>query len=101
MAHGLANAVLLAHSVRFNAGDPALYEPLARIGAALGDDSDPAAAVDRLRERLGLPARLSECGMTDDDLDAVVRMSQSSAGVQANPRPVSEDEARAILEAAF
>src|SRR5207247_851014 len=74
MAHGLANAVLLAHAVRFNAGDPALYEPLAKIGAALGDEADPAGAIDRLRERLGLPAGLSDCGMTDEDLDAVVRM---------------------------
>ena len=24
--HGLANAVILTHAVRFNAGDPALYE---------------------------------------------------------------------------
>jgi len=101
MAHGLANAVLLAHAVRFNAGDPALYEPLARIGAALGDESDPAGAVDRLRERVGLPAGLSDCGMTDEDLDAVVRMSAGSPNVQANPRPVPEDEARGILEAAW
>src|SRR3954447_22305510 len=101
MAHGLANAVLLAHAVRFNAGDPALYEPLAKIGAALGDEGDPAGAVDRLRERVGLPAGLSDCGMTDEDLDAVVRMSSGSATVQANPRPVSEDEARGILEAAW
>ena len=101
MPHGLANAVLLAHALRFNAGDPALYEPLARIGAALGDEGDPAGAVDRLRERLDLPARLSDCGFTEEDLDAVVRMSQSSPSIKGNPRPVSEDEARQILEAAW
>ena len=53
MAHGLANALILAHAVRYNAGDPALYEPLAKIGAALGDPDDPAGAVDRLREGRG------------------------------------------------
>src|SRR5207248_9580007 len=65
--HGLANAVLLAHAVRFNAGDPALYEPLGRIGEALGDPDDPAAAIDRFRERLGLPGGLSDAGVTDED----------------------------------
>ena len=99
--HGLANAILLAHAVRFNAGDPALYEPLERIGAALGDEADPAGAIDRLRERLGLPGSLGDAGVADDDIDAVVRMVQTSASIKANPRPVTEDDARAILEAAF
>jgi alcohol dehydrogenase class IV len=67
----------------------------------LGDPENPAAAVDRLVERLGLPTRLSDCDVTDDDIDAVVRLSQSSPAVQMNPRPVSEDDARSILEAAF
>jgi len=98
--HGLANAVLLAHAVRFNAGDPALYEPLARIGAALGDEVDPAGAVDRLRQRVGLPAGLSACGVDDDDLAVVARMAEGAPNVQANPRPVSEADALAILEAA-
>jgi alcohol dehydrogenase class IV len=101
MPHGLANAVILAHALRYNAGDPALYEPMERVGMALGDQHDPAGAVDRLRERLDLPARLGECGMSEEDLDAVVRMSQSSPSIRSNPRPVSEDEAREIMEAAF
>lgn len=99
MAHGLANALLLSHALRFNA--EVVPEEAARIGAALGDESDPPGAIDRLRERLGLPARLSECGMTDEDVDAVVRMSQGNRNIQINPRPVSEDDARSILEAAF
>jgi len=39
--------------------------------------------------------------VTDEDIDAVVRLSQSSPGVKANPKPVSEEDARAILEAAW
>ncbi|HZQ26201.1 MAG TPA: iron-containing alcohol dehydrogenase family protein [Acidimicrobiales bacterium] len=97
--HGLANAVLLAHALRFNA--EAVPAEAARIGAGLGDAADPAGAVDRLRDRLGLPGRLSECGVTDDDLDVIARMSQDNRNVQLNPRPVSEDDARTILAAAF
>ena len=97
--HGLANAVLLAHALRFTAA--AVPDAAARLGDALGDEADPAGAVDRLRERLGLPARLSDCGVTRDDVDAVVRLSQGNANVGANARPADEDDARAILEAAF
>jgi alcohol dehydrogenase class IV len=85
--------------MRFNAD--AVPAELARIGHALGAPEDPAGAVDRLVERLGLPTRLSACGLTDEDLDAVVRLSQSSPAVQMNPKPVSADDARSILEAAF
>jgi maleylacetate reductase len=101
--HGLANAVILSHAMRFNAD--AAPEELGRIGAALGDElggpADAAAAVDRLRAQLGLPAGLSDCGVTDEDLDAVARMAPSSPAVAANLRPVSEDDARRILEAAW
>lgn len=99
IAHGLANALLLSHALRFNAEE--VPDEAARIGDALGDPDDPAAAVDRLRERLGLPGSLADCGVTLDDLDAVARMSSGSPSVQANPRPVSEDDARAILAAAY
>lgn len=97
--HGLANAVLLAHVLRFNG--PAIGDAYWRIGDALGDPDDAAGAVDRLRERVGLPGRLGECGVTEDDIDAVVRLSQGSIPVQFNPRPAGEDEVRAILEAAY
>ena len=97
--HGLANAIILTHALGWNA--EAVPEEACRIGTAIGDPDDPAGAVDRLRERLGLPGRLSEVGVTDQDLDAVVRMSSASPSVRANPRPVGEEDARAILEAAF
>jgi alcohol dehydrogenase class IV len=99
MAHGLANAVILPHAMRFN--QEAVPAELARIGHALGAPEDAAGAVDRLLERLDLPTRLSDCGFADEDLDAVVRSSQANPSVQMNPRPVSEDDARSILEAAF
>jgi maleylacetate reductase len=97
--HGLANAILLPHAMRFNL--EAVGDQAWRIGVALGDPDDPAGALDRLRERLGLPGQLSDVGVTDEDLDAVVRMSASSPAIRANPRRVNEDDARAILEAAF
>ncbi len=97
--HGLANAIILSHAVRFNAG--AVPDDVARIGAAMGHGTDTAGAIDALRATVGLPGRLSEAGVAADDLEAVARLSQSNANVGRNPRPVSEADALAILRAAW
>jgi alcohol dehydrogenase class IV len=99
ISHGLANAIILSHALRFNleAIGPAAH----RIGEALGDPDDPPGAVDRLRQRLDLPGRLSEVGVAEEDLEAVVKASQSSPSVRSNPRRVGEEEAREVLEAAY
>lgn len=96
--HGLANAMILPHAMRFNADTV----PWAIAGLALSMGvQDPADAVAELVARLGLPAGLRECGVTDEDLDAVAQLSQSNGNVLNNPRPVSEEDARAILAAAY
>jgi maleylacetate reductase len=99
IAHGLANALLLPHVMAFNADE--VPEELRRIGRALGDEDDPIGAVVRLREQLGLPAGISDCGVDEEDLAAISRLSQGNQSVRANPRPVSEADALAILEAAW
>ena len=99
IAHGLANAVLLAHAVRFNAAS--VPDAVARIAAALDGGPDAAAAIDALRERIGLPARLRDAGVSEDALPPVARLSQSNANVARNPRPVSEADALGILQQAW
>lgn len=99
MSHGLANAVILAHSVRFNA--EAVADDVRRIGAVLGDADNAPEAIARVVTRLGLPGRLSACGVAEDDLDAVAAYAPASPSVAANPRPVTEANARAILAAAY
>jgi maleylacetate reductase len=98
MPHGLANALVLPAALRYNA--EAVPKAMGRIAAALGAD-DAAAAVEALQQRLGLPSRLSEVGVTDDDLDAVARMAEGNGSVRSNPRPVSEADARELLETIF
>jgi maleylacetate reductase len=99
IAHGLANAVILPHAMRFNLD--AVPEELRRLGEAIGSPDDPAGAIAGLVQRLGLPSGLGECGVTLDDLDAVARMAASNHNVKANCKPVSEDDARGILAAAY
>lgn len=99
IAHGLADAVLLPHAMRFNAD--AVPDELARVGAALGDPDDAPAAVARLVQQVGLPSRLRDCGVDEADLDAVARMSGRSEAVHRNPRPAGEADVRAILQDAW
>jgi maleylacetate reductase len=97
--HGLANAIILPHAIRYN--EPAVPDAVASIGEAIGAPDGPAEAIAQLVRAMGLPTELSACGVTEDDLDAVARLSQSNFGVQSNPRAVTEDDARAVLQAAF
>ena len=100
IAHGLANALILAHAVRFNAG--VVPDVVWRLAQAFGrTDSDAAGAIDDLRARVGLPAKLSECGVTEADLDAIARLAPTNGNVMKNPRPVTAADARAVLAAAF
>jgi maleylacetate reductase len=98
--HGVANAVILPHAIRFNA--EAVPDAVAALAGTI--DAEPETLADVVAMAagfLGLPTRLSECGVAEDDLDAVARLSQSSPNVRNNPRPVGEADARAILQDAF
>ena len=96
--HGLANAMILPHAIRYNA--EAVPWAIAGLALSMGV-SDPADAVADLVARLGLPSGLRECGVTEEDLDAVAQTAPSNGNVANNPRPVSEEDARAILAAAY
>jgi maleylacetate reductase len=100
IAHGLANAVILPHAIRFNA--PAVPGAVAALAGAIG--AEPGALADvvaAMATFMGLPSSLRDCGVDEEDLDAVARLSQASPSVRSNPRPVDEADARAVLEAAY
>jgi maleylacetate reductase len=101
ISHGLANAIILPHTIRYNAD--AAPDALAALRDAMSlDEGDEVAdSIEALVERLGLPTRLSDVGVTDEDLEAVARLSQGNPNVQANPKPVSEADALKLLEDAF
>jgi len=111
VAHGLSNALVLPHVLRFNAIKAAdAYSDLApRVFpelAMLNDKQDRAAAfadeLGRLTERLGLQTTLREVGIRFEDLPKMARdaMKQTRLLIN-NPRPLSEADALAIYEAAL
>ena len=109
IAHGVSNALLLPHVLRFNfSAAPARY---AEIAIALGvpqTDSDLATAeagvalLSELSRACGVPQRLRELGILPTDLPALARAAmQVQRLLKNNLRPVTEADAVNIYEAAF
>ena len=94
--HGIAHAVMLPHSVAFNA--PAVPEAIARLTAAL-EVEDAAAGLFDLAVELKVPTSLKELGVRDGDLDRAAEIAVETA--HDNPRPVDVAGMRAVLEDAF
>ncbi|APX89430.1 alcohol dehydrogenase [Brevirhabdus pacifica] len=112
LPHGLSNALVLPHVLRFNAVTaPQAYAEIAAIafpemgGTGQGAQAlaaDFADALAGLAMECGLPERLRDAGVTREALPALARdaMNQQRLLVN-NPRPVAEADALAIYEAAF
>jgi alcohol dehydrogenase class IV len=109
VAHGVSNAVLLPHVLRFNL--PAAPSRYAELAVALGvepggSDLDTAEqGLDRLFElcrECGIPAGMSELGVPEE---AIPRMAQAAMKVtrllKNNLRELTAKDAEAIYRAAF
>ena len=108
--HGIANAIVLPHAMRFNL-DAAASE-LARAAEAMGllrenkTDGQMAQAgieyVEELIRRLGLPQRLRDAGVAENDLPKLAALAFNSATVQNNPRRLaSVQEAETLFRAVW
>jgi len=107
--HGISNAILLPHVVRFNL--PAAPDRYAQMGLALGvkpgaDDRETAErGVERLFALYGacnIPAKMSELGVPEE---AIPRMAEAAMKVtrllKNNLRDVTAADAEAIYRAAY
>ena len=109
LPHGVANAILLPHALRFNR-DVAAGQ-LALAAQALGVDTrgmTPLAAADAaieavevLQQRIGVPRRLRQTGLDRSLLARLAKGAMSDRGLYFNPRLATEAEALALLEAAW
>jgi alcohol dehydrogenase class IV len=99
-AHGLLCGLLMPHVLRFNRGyDLEKSHDLAVALCAPGEDL--AGFLADLLERCECPTRLSSLGVSESDLPIVAAEALPSGSTQANPRPVSEEDALRVLRAAF
>lgn len=109
--HGLSNALVLPHVLRFNATEAAsVYAEIATdafpdLATEDGTQGRCAAFIERLAalsSKLGLQSRLRDVGIGEADLAGMARdaMKQTRLLVN-NPRDVSEADALAIYKAAW
>jgi alcohol dehydrogenase class IV len=109
LPHGLLNAILLPHVLRYNAETHA--ERYVAVAGALGvatDQIDASTAAERaveyveeLSRSLGIPAGLRELGVDPADFDRFAVDALRDAYIATNPRPVSEEDVHRICIDAY
>jgi len=102
-SHGEVCGRLLPYVLRYNA--TAVPEKVAQAGAALtgkhgiGADEAVEAVVSLLRD-VQVPAGIGDLGIPDDRVPELARDGLLAGAVKTNPRAVSEEDARALLQEA-
>ncbi|WP_395137306.1 iron-containing alcohol dehydrogenase [Schlegelella aquatica] len=103
--HGTLNAIFLPAVVRFNAEAESVRAErrLERMAHAMGlcSASEVPDAIRAMTGRLGLPTGLRQLGVEPGWFDRIVQGAMADHCHKTNPRPASEDDYRAMLEASM
>ena len=104
--HGVACAMLLPTVMRFNA--PTALPKYVDIAKAVGvykegmtqeEAADAACTeIENLSKLVGIPAHLSELGITEKDIDALADQAIEDVCTPGNPRPVTREDIVALYK---
>ena len=104
--HGVACAMLLPTVMRFNA--PAALPKYVDIAKAVGvykegmtpeEAADAACTeIENLSKLVGIPAHLTELGITEKDIDALADQAIADVCTPGNPRPVTREDIVALYK---
>jgi 4-hydroxybutyrate dehydrogenase len=100
--HGLLNAILMPEVIRWNRAVPeaaAKVNVLERL-AGIAEGHLPE-ELERLNQRLGTSAKLSELGVTSDILPWICERALADHSHATNPRPLSASDYADILKSVF
>jgi maleylacetate reductase len=99
--HGYTSCVMLPPVLRYN--EAVTTERQAEVSEALGQPGRPAAdVVAELVAALGLPGRLRDVGVREDQLDRIAEESMHDRWVHTNPRKIEGPATvRRLLDAAW
>lgn len=108
--HGMACAILLAPVLKFNA--PATGERYRAIAAAMGvpgtaemtQEAYRQAAIDavqQLADDVGIPRRLSELGVKQEDIPFLAQSAMADACTPGNPRDVTQEAIEEIYRSIY
>jgi alcohol dehydrogenase class IV len=109
-AHGRGNGLLLPYVMRFNL--PARRREFAHIARLLGEDGTRAdesaaceraiSAVIRLRDDIGIPGRLRDLGVRQEQLPSFAERAFGIKRIlRVNPRPVTVQDLEQIFHSAW
>ena len=110
MSHGRSNAIMLPHVMDFN--KTGNLQKFAKIAEAMGENVErlspyeaaekSVAAVKKLLNTVQIPFRLSQQGISRDDLPKLVEGGMKQARLFVpNPRDLTQEDVRSIYEKAF
>ena len=108
--HGIANAIILPHALRFNldAAAPQLAQAAQAMGITVAGRSAESSAeemveaLQALITRLGLPQRLRDAGVQEADLPRLAELALESKAVKDNPKPITNaSQISEILQTAW
>lgn len=108
--HGIANAIMLPHAMRFNADETAReLLPAAEALGVLVNGNHPVAAVEEAAQRVSdmirqtkLPQRLRDVGVQKSDLPRLAELGFQNRTVQKNIKRIQDrGQIQAVLEAAW
>ena len=109
--HGIANAIHLPHVIRFNAAGGAdianKYRDINELFGIESGGSDEAVGdalashVSDMTSQMGLPTRLSEVGVPESGIPALVEGAMGDGTSLLNPREPSEEDYEALYKQAL
>ncbi|HYI83969.1 MAG TPA: iron-containing alcohol dehydrogenase [Acetobacteraceae bacterium] len=98
--HGYTSCTMLPPVLRYNL--PVNADRQALVSEAMGAPGRPASElVTALVADLGLPGRLRDCGVKEEQLDAVAEAAMHDRWIPTNPRTLDLPAVRALLQEAF
>ena len=107
--HGLTNAILLPHVMRFNMS--VVLDRLIDLAAAFGVDirsmaplraaEAAVAAIERLNADIGIPKRLREVSVAAEMIPVMVPKAMEDGCHRSNPRPTTADDMEALYRQAL
>lgn len=97
LPHADTHAIILPHAVAYNA--VAVPDLLAPVSKVLGGTGDPGHALWHFARSLDAPLALKDLGLREADLDRAADLALAKP--YWNPRPVTRDGIRALLQNAW
>jgi hypothetical protein len=100
--HGLANAIMIDHVMRFNADAASgKFAELARVCGGGQYATDFVRWLAELKEDIGIPAKLSEVGVKPEHVPKLVEIALADTCHRTNPKPCTRADFERLFAAAL